>query len=469
MFKCSFIEAVIWSKAQQIVVEEDVDVVSAKVAIDNSGNIVVVWKESDDSNNGSIKGGVLNVNSKGISFKEEPTLISKTGELATSLTSLDLSMNGSGKAVAVWLGLDNIVQTSTLITSDSPPTWSTPISLSIISASTSAFAPQVAVDDEGNTLVIWLTSSFNNNTVEVVSQIGNEKKWSNRVTISQQQEFIPSAQIAVNGGIGAAVWVKDPIIEGAIAQISSENSFNWNKPVGLSNPSGVSLDPQVAISSSGRAVAIWRFVDVFSNYSYSIQCINNSESKREEWDLADDAVETLTNVTPEDSQYEGFQYVAAAKGKSNLAFAYWSNGKDGQFSESISQETPWTLVGEFDANTFFLDATIFEEIPQVIWLQGYLLANSSILVGYPDLQTTPPTLKVSKLSSDNADVISTQIPMIASNNDEKGIIVAIWLENIVLKDESVQILMAATGSNGFETSKMLMYWGVDEPFQSDLP
>jgi len=44
--------------------------------------------------------------------------------------------------------------------------------------------------------------------------------------------------------------------------------------------------------------------------------------------------------------------------------------------------------------------------------------------------------------------------MIASN-DKAGIIVAIWLEQ--------------SAQQSPETSKMLIYWGVDDSFQSDFP
>jgi len=47
---------------------------------------------------------------------------------------------------------------------------------------------------------------------------------------------------------------------------------------------------------------------------------------------------------------------------------------------------------------------------------------------------------------------------------------AIWLENILLDNGSIVWgLLGATEKERAETSKMLMYWGVDEPLQSDLP
>jgi len=93
MFKCSFIEAAVrWDNAQQIAGDIGANIVMAKVAIDNVGNIVVVWKEnSGDSNKDFIKGGVLNLTDGGrLFFKEPPTLISNPNE---SATSPELSMN----------------------------------------------------------------------------------------------------------------------------------------------------------------------------------------------------------------------------------------------------------------------------------------------------------------------------------------------------------------------------------------
>jgi len=457
MFKCSFIEAAVsWSKAQQITGDIGANVVSAQVAIDNNGNIVVVWEEvegtSGDSNKGSIKGGVLNFDNKGVlSSKEQATVISNVG------SSPLLSMNGNGKAVAVWLGGDNTVQTSNRKTSDS--VWSEAIPLPI----TGAVGLQVAVDGEGNTLVIWLDDSNGKTFVKGVSQIG-DNQWSDPVFISEQDAYSP--QIAVNGGIAAAVWenkgeVTSVTIQGATAEISG-NSFAWNPPVTLSEARGISSSPQVAVGSiissegdvSEYAVAIWRFF--YNDNSYSIQYANSSSSTPYEWV---NVAQTIADVSQ-----NGVQYVVAAKD----SFAYWSDGKEVQFSESSlqSEELFWSTVGKYTSPTdlgLSLDAIFFEGImPWVIWSQN----QDSIEVGYPIFQIDPLSLQTSTLTS-GVFLPTNPSPMIASNN----IIVAIWIEKTEDGSDGSTVLMAATGTipQSFETSKRLMYWGVDDSFQRDFP
>jgi len=461
-------EAVHWSSPQQIVLganlfDAQVAIDDAQVAIDNDGHIVIVWEETSGNCNSSIFSVILTIDSKGALSNEEPTLISKAN---TTAANLQLSMNGNGKAVIVWLGENGIVQTSTLKTSDLGTGWSPAKALS----KTAAVAPQVQVDETGNTLVIWMEEEdkFFPKVVKGVSQIGDSTDWSSIVTISGPGEFslFPPAQIAVSQGKGKAVWTainkdKTITIQGAQGNINSENSFAWDEPVTLSKTSGKSYGPQLAIGPNGRYVTIWRFFEENSDYSSpSIQYISSPTSE----------IETLaTNVTE-----RGYQYVAVAatpgESKSELAFAYWSTGNEVQFSESSSQGTAWTSVGAFTPPLYdyFLDATIFEGIPQVIWLQDNLVKRA-VQIGSLNFQTDPPSLLASTLSAEDANVVDNQIPMIASN-DKKGIIVAIWVENTFFDDGSKGLkLVASIGQKSSETSKMLMYWGLDEAFQSDLP
>jgi len=465
-------EAVVkWNSPKQIAGSVGENVVSAQVAIDNDGNIVVVWEEtSGDSNKGSIKGSIKGAILNGsLSFKAEPTLISN----ANVASSPRLSINKNGKAVAIWLETGDFVKTSTLQTKPLPPktpTWSLPA----IALSPNVVGPRVGVDEYGNTLVIWLRYD-QNIFVEGVSQIGDSSDWSDVFVISQTNEFkFAPPQIAVNRGIGAAVWevetlngdeVTSRIIEGAIAQISSENSFAWNKPVALSEASGLSSSPQVAVGSSGRAVAIWRFVEP-NSYSASIQCKNISNNSPQE---CVDTVVTLTNNVKK----EGYQSVTAAEGESDLALAYWSTGNKVQISKSnLEKPSSWSQVISLTKHAYFasvppsLDATLLGTRPEVIWSQKRdkeAAGNSLIKIGSINSKGNPQT---SQLTTKNASLPDDPTPMIASNKN--GTIVAMWLENI--QDGSgVQKLMAATGKHSSETSKMLMYWGVDEAFQSDLP
>jgi len=428
-----------WSQPQQITASA----LYAQVAIDDSGNIVIVWEDS------GIKGGVLKIDNGALSFIEGPTLISTTG----SATSVDFSMNGSGKAVAVWLEEDT-VQMSTLQTSDKTLKWSPP---STLSQKTITISPQVAVDEKGNTLVFWFREDDQQNTfVEVISQNGNNK-WSQVSDLKNEGSNIvfPNPQIAVNGGIGAAVWKISTldsnggvnfIIEGATAKITND-SVLWNKTVTLSDATGIPDKPQVAVGSNGRAVAIWRFVN--DNNVYSIQSYD--------WDTT--SIQTLiSNVNS-----TGFQDVTAQGSNqgSNLAFAYWSNGLSGpsgfptdiQFSESTLSKPvlDWSDVGKYTFATDLsseLDATIFNGTPQVIWSQNISKTSSSIQVGYPN-EATPPSLVAYKLDTLNTNLAQDAEKMIASN-DKAGIIVAIWLRQ--------------SQQQSPETSKMLIYWGVDDSF-----
>jgi len=442
IFKCFFIEANIDWNLPVIVTEGNVD--NAQIAIDNAGNIIIVWEEEFlpgfHPRFCSIIGTVLNNQLSFMPVFNSNYLVQKG--------SVKLSMNGAGKTVAVSLFLIEPVRVSTLQTSLKQP-WSTQF-LNTGSVEKKKLDLAVRVDEDGNTLVIWLQSDG----VQGASQIVNGE-WSDPVTISQKGEFqvFSSPQIAVNGGIGAAVWeVKNSlnetkIIQGAIAEI--HESVVWNKQVSLSDPLGRSSSPQVAVGSNGRAVAIWR-------NSNLIQCTNNSDNPGDEWV---DPVTLINNVTQ-----EGYQSVTV---ESESALAYWTNEDNVQISNS-SLETPkvvWSGAVSFPTDfslSSSLDATIFQGKPQVIWSQK-VSDYSLIEVGSINSRGDP---EVSRLTATHDP--DDPRAMVASNKNDT--IVAIWLQNIRRQDGSiVRGLMAANGKYKPEISKMLMYWGVDEPFQRDLP
>jgi len=190
--------------------------------------------------------------------------------------SPQLSMNTSGKAVVVWLMQDQdnsqysgVVQTSTL-------DWSIPTALS---PGIKAVEARVGVDEDGNTLVIWLRDSNSSTNVyqslstdvyqsliQGVTNVG-DNGWSDIVGISKESkdQFISSPQIAVNRslvnqGVGAAVWQfatslgAAPIIQGAIGSFqNTTDTFTWSNPLNLSDSSGSASSPQVAV---GKEV-IW--------------------------------------------------------------------------------------------------------------------------------------------------------------------------------------------------------------------
>jgi len=244
---------------------------------------------------------------------------------------------------------------STLETGATEPTWSNPESAH--DRGRPILYPQLAVDEQGNSLVIYLDydrhliAGFSNNFQDIftIAQVASPQ-----VATSHQVETLNGDEVTSR------------IIEAAIAQINSDKSFIWNKAVALSEASGLSSSPQVAVDSSGRAVAIWRFVEPNSS-SASIQCKISNNSPHE-WV---DTVVTLANNVKK----EGYQSVAAAKGESDLALAYWSTENKVQIYQSHSESpSSWSEVINLTDAAYFaspfpsLDATIFVgKRPEVIW------------------------------------------------------------------------------------------------------
>ena len=182
------------------------------------------------------------------------TDLSATGQDATSQ---QVATNASGTAVAVWLrsnGTHNLVQTAR--STDSGVTWGSASSLSASGAS--AIGPQVAIDASGNAVIVWYRSNGTKTVVQEAHSSNGGSTWSSPADLSDSAQHATGAQVAVVSGVAVAVWSRSNATKTVIqAKRSTDGGATWSASADLSDSAQHAVDPQVAIDSSGNAIAVW--------------------------------------------------------------------------------------------------------------------------------------------------------------------------------------------------------------------
>jgi hypothetical protein len=140
-----------------------------------------------------------------------------------------------------------------------------------------AFEPQVAVDSSGNSLMVWTRSDGTNLRIQARFRAA-DGTWGATATISQAGRDAYQPQVAFDSnGNAIAVWTQFDGIFGRIhaAFRPTGGSFGGDQII---SPAGADANaPQIAIDSTGNAVAVWyRFDGTFDRIQAAVRPANGS-------------------------------------------------------------------------------------------------------------------------------------------------------------------------------------------------
>ena len=187
-----------WGTAELIETEDYGNAYSPCVAIDNEGNVAAAWHHYDDANN-------------------RYNLLS--------------NFNYYGNA---WQpGFVELLEKGT----------------------SNAFYPQIAFDDDGNAIAVWL--QWNNAVTECdihAARYVSGAGWQSDEIIDSDTGTAGNPQIAVSaGGNAVAVWTQG----GSIWANNYEPGTGWGTAELIETESNGAQQPMVAIDGSGNATAVW--------------------------------------------------------------------------------------------------------------------------------------------------------------------------------------------------------------------
>ena len=165
-------------------------------------------------------------------------------------------MNASGEAVAVWQQSDGVSINIWANRYSAATDWRDPEPIDIEPETSQQ--PQVAIDAQGNAIVVWLRSDgFRNNVWARRFSAGGG--WGSPELIETGLGDAGNPQIAIDGG-GNAIVVFWQHQGGRVDIVANRyaNGTGWGTAAAIeSDGSGDTSAPQIAMDAAGNAVVVW--------------------------------------------------------------------------------------------------------------------------------------------------------------------------------------------------------------------
>ncbi len=397
---------------------------SPQVAMDNSGDAIVVWYQSDGSNNQIFKaeyrGGVWSLPS---------SLTDNISPDTRDAVVPQVAMDNNGNAIITWMQRDASNFYQIFKSTYSGGVWTNPSSLSdnISPDGTHAENPMVAMDDNGQAIIVWLQYDGSDERVYKSTFDGT---WHNPTdltdSISPATKDASYAGVAMsNDGTATIVWQES---DGSDYQIfrSIYDGSTWTDPSSLTDnisPDGESAEePQVAMDNNGNAIITWM------QYDGSDWRIFKSEYRSGAW--TDPSISDGISFSGSDAEYP-----EVAMDNNGNAIITWlqSDGTNQQVFKSEYRGGVWTSWPSSLTDNISPDGQD-AEYPEVAmdnngnaiitWMQSDGTNQQVFKSEYRSGAWTNPASLTDNISPDGQDV---SLPQVAMSN--KGTAVITWQQS----------------------------------------
>ena len=227
---------------------------SPQIAVDGGGDVTVVW----NGFNGSNIVAVAVTKPYGGSWEASPTVLSTPG---FDTAFAQVAVNSDGDTVAVWQyndGTNWFVQTSMRPQGGS---WqASPDTLSL--PNLVAQPPQAAIDQEGNTTVVWPWNDGSHWIVQAATKPFGGSWPATPDIISVPGQDSVDSQIGVDAeGNLTVVWLVSQRANWMVQATARPHDGSWQAtPDNLSNPHWSTGTIRLAVDPSNDAVAVWRSI-----------------------------------------------------------------------------------------------------------------------------------------------------------------------------------------------------------------
>ena len=216
---------------------------SPQLAVDGSGNAVVVWAQANSIWSARFTAGV---------GWDVATIISSGG---TSVAAPQVAVNTNGDAVAVWQQLDG---TQNVWANRYLAGWGWDTAATISDGAGDATVPQVAADDSGNDVAVWAQFDGTRDNIMANRYIAGSG-WGTAALIETDNNGAATPQVSIGAdGDGMAVWQQSDGIRTNIWANHYSAATGWDGATLIEHDdAGPATDPQIASDATGNATAIW--------------------------------------------------------------------------------------------------------------------------------------------------------------------------------------------------------------------
>jgi hypothetical protein len=295
--------------------------VSPVVAFDASGNAIAVWQQAE----GLIDSIWSNRYTAGGGWGTAELIETNI----TNATGVQIAVNGSGHAIAVWHQMDG--QRESIYANQYTPGsgWGRADLIELDNAGPAA-APHVAIDPSGNGVAVW--HQFDGTRFNA---------WSNRYTPGvgwRIPEFLESAPGAASSprvamdasGHALAVWQQSDGTDSNIYARRYVPGTGWEAPELIESRAGVTSEPRIVMNADGSALAGWRqFENEFKAWS-------NRYTPGSGWGVAE-------RLGPEGASIQASPRVAIdARGNALAVWQHFDGARDQIWSNRYAAGSGWT-------------------------------------------------------------------------------------------------------------------------------
>ncbi len=254
------------------------------VAMDINGNAIIVWEQSDGANP-----QIYMSEYRSGSWTHPTSLTTDTISVAAQQAySPQVSMDNNGNAIIVW-GQSDGKNWQIYMSEYRNGSWTHPRDLAtdaISVAGQNAYSPQVAMDNHGNAIITWNQFTLHPPSGQLVSQIYMSEyrigSWTHPTDPSDAISTVAwlmahSPQVAMDDA-GSAIIVWSQI--GSI-YMSEYSDGSWAHPTdfvndSISGTSQIADSPQVVIDNNGNAIIAWQQSDGTNEQIYMSTYRNGS-------------------------------------------------------------------------------------------------------------------------------------------------------------------------------------------------
>lgn len=237
-----------WGEAETIELNDNGDVKAPQIAVDNAGNGLAVWAQSD--------GTLDNIRANRYTPDNGWGTAQTIGD-GNAFTP-QIAFDSSGNAIAVWIQYDDTSQSNIVRANRFTPATGWGTTDTIEGDSGDGRAPQIGFDGSGNALAVWELSSGAEVNIRA-NRFTPDNGWGSAETIDTETEDARRPQIAVDdAGNALAVWRQNDGTRDNIwaNRFSTDNGWGSAEKI-ETDDSGGALDPQIALDASGNALAVW--------------------------------------------------------------------------------------------------------------------------------------------------------------------------------------------------------------------
>ncbi len=235
------------------------DVNNPKAYINASGESLIVWQQFDGSNNQIFMSEYRNN-----SWSHPTSATDNISPDTTSASDPRADINDSGESIIVWRQSDS--SNSQIFKSEyRNSVWTHPVDLTdnISPSAQDTFTPEVSLGNNGDAVIVWRQSNVSNDQI-FMSEFRNNS-WSHpsdlqdNISPNGSNAKLPSLSVNSNGET-FITWQQTSGIREQIFRSEFRNS-TWSHPDDLSDNFSPNdqdaLKPKLSCSSNGQALIVW--------------------------------------------------------------------------------------------------------------------------------------------------------------------------------------------------------------------